>query len=87
MLGVVITGLHLVAFVHVVGRANAMMSVAAAGATAYALWNELVRIKALRGSNAQLHLTCRRLTEARRAAGLLRLEQDLRGRRTGWFAP
>lgn len=77
----------LVVFGRLVGHMNAATLIAAVGGVVYALWNEFYRLKALNHQLVQLSLKCRRLMEARRAAGLLRLEQDLHGRRKGWSAP
>lgn len=80
-------GALLMAFGRLVGHVNAATSTAALGGVAYALWNEFYRLRAYNRALTALNLKCKRLMEARRAAGLLRLEQDLHGRRKGWSMP
>ena len=55
---------------------------------AYAYITETVRLRKCREDNAALQSKCRKLVQARRAAGLLRLEQDTSQRRLGhWPTP
>lgn len=74
-------------FGRLVGHVNAATLVAAMGGVVYALWNEFHRLREYNRALTALNLKCKRLMEARRAAGLLRLEQDLHGRRKGWSMP
>ena len=73
-------------FGRLVGHVNAATLVASVGGVVYALWNEFYRLKETNRTLTALNLKCKRLMEARRAAGLLRLEQDTT-RRKGWSMP
>ncbi len=53
----------------------------------YAYYTETRRISGLRREMKALREKCRKLVQARRAAGLLRLEKDTRHRREHWPAP
>ena len=57
----------------VVGHVNAVTLLAGMGGVVYAAWNEFYRMKEVNRNMTALNLKCKRLMEARRAAGLLRL--------------
>ena len=66
-------GIVLVVFGRLVGHVNAATLVAGVGGVVYAGWNEFHRLQEYKRALTALNLKCKRLMEARRAAGLLRL--------------
>ncbi|XRB09955.1 RING-type domain-containing protein [Pycnococcus provasolii] len=71
-----------------IGHGGLLASVVAAAFAAYVAWNEGWRTPALRSQAAELRLQTRRLVDARRQAGLHRLEAEVFRRRRGdWPQP